>query len=130
MTRDLEVREGDQAVRISLRRDDRGEAWFESETVRVEDGLPPTSPEVIVLRSERDRQRLVTAISNGGFSALNVATIREGTLLSLAGHDDFAGYVVSEDTLRIYYDSKYVLRSLRRELEKAYVQIDTLLVSN
>ena len=47
-------------------------------------------------------------------------------LLSLADVDDYTGYLFTDETAEIYFDSKHALRSFRAELNKAYQQIDAL----
>jgi hypothetical protein len=87
----------------------------------------------IILRSERDLQRLTAAIAtdivinrNGGYAALNVSTVKDGMLLSMADVDDYTGFLFTDETAKIYFDSRHARRSLRVELDKAYQQIDSL----
>jgi hypothetical protein len=44
----------------------------------------------------------------------------------MADVDDYTGFLFTDETAKIYFDSRHALRSLRVELDKAYLQIDSL----
>jgi general secretion pathway protein D len=132
-TRDLKEEEGKEVLQIEWSRDIDGKPRFRSNMVPASSIEAMPDENTIILRSERDLQRLTAAIAtdivierNGGYEALNISTFKEGTLLSLADVDDYTGFLFTDDTAAIYYDSKHALRSLRKELNEAYRQIDAL----
>ena len=132
-TRDLEEEEGKEVLQIQWSHGIDGKPRFRSNMVPAASVEAVSNENTIILRSERDLQRLTAAIAthividrNGGYEALNVATFKEGTLLSLADVDDYTGFLFTDETAKIYFDSRHALRSLRTELNEAYQQIDSL----
>jgi hypothetical protein len=44
----------------------------------------------------------------------------------MADIDNDMGFLFTDETAEIYFDSRYALKSLRMELDKVYQQIDSL----
>jgi Flp pilus assembly secretin CpaC len=133
VTRELNEEEGNEVLQIQWSHDAEGKSRFRSNMVPVSSARAVPGQNAIILRSERDLQRLTAAIAtdividrNGGYSALNVSTVKDGMLLSMADVDDYTGFLFTDETAKIYFDSRHALRSLRVELDKAYLQIDSL----
>lgn len=136
VTRGLKREEGKEVLQIRWTLDTDGRPRFTSNMVPASSGSARPGANTIVLRSERDLQRLTAAIAtdividnNGGYAALNVSTFKDGMLLSLADVDDYTGFLFTDETAEIYFDSRHALRSLRAELNEAYRQIDSLQMS-
>ena len=132
-TRELKEEEGKEVLQIKWSHGIDGKPRFRSNMVAAASLEAIPSENTIILRSERDVQRLTAAIAtdivikrNGGYEALNIATFKEGILLSLADVDDYTGFLFTDETAKIYFDSRHALRSFRSELNKAYGQIDSL----
>lgn len=133
VTRELKEEEGNEVLQIQWSHDAEGKPRFRSNMVPVSSARVVPGQNAIILRSERDLQRLTAAIAtdividrNGGYSALNVSTVKDGMLLSMADVNDYTGFLFTDETAKIYFDSRHALRSLRVELDKAYLQIDSL----
>ncbi|MCP4045974.1 MAG: type II and III secretion system protein, partial [Gammaproteobacteria bacterium] len=133
MTRELKQEEGKEVLLIQWSYAAGGKPRFNGGMVPAASVQAVPGSNTIILRSERDLQRLTAAIAteividrNGGYAALNVSTVKDGMLLSMADLDDYTGFLFTEDTAKIYFDSRHALRSLRTELDKAYQQIDSL----
>ena len=136
VTRELKEEEGNEVLQIQWSSDAIGKPRFKSNMIPASSARSVPGQNAIILRSERDLQRLTAAIAtdivinrNGGYAALNVSTVKNGMLLSMADVDDYTGFLFTDETARIYFDSRHALRSLRVELDKAYQQIDYLQVS-
>lgn len=133
VTSELEEEEGREVLQLQWSQGSDGLPRFQSRMVPITSASARPGSQSIILRSERDLQRLTAAIAthividrNGGYSALNVATFKEGLLLSLADVDDYAGFLFTDETAQIFFDSRHALRSFREELNAAYRQIDSL----
>lgn len=136
VTRGLKEEEGNEVLQIQWSLNADGEPRFHSKMVPAADARTRPGANTIILRSERDLQRLTAAIAtdividhNGGYAALNVSTFKRDMLLSLADVDDYTGFLFTDETARIYFDSRHALRSFRAELNTAYRQIDSLQTS-
>lgn len=136
VTSGLKAEEGNEVLQIEWSAGADGKPVFHSRMVPAPEVAARAGGKVITLRSERDLQRLTAAIAteiviqrNGGYRALNVSTFKDGLLLSLADVDDYTGYLFTEQTAEIYFDSRHALRSFRKELDEAYRQIDALQAS-
>ena len=136
VTHDLKKEEGNEVLQITWSTDVNGKPRFTSNMIPTSSARNVPGQHAIILRSERDLQRLTAAIAtdivierNGGYAALNVSTVKNGMLLSMADVDDYTGFLFTDETAKIYFDSRHALRSLRLELNKAYQQIDSLQVS-
>jgi hypothetical protein len=133
VTRELNEEEGNEVLQIQWSHDADGKPRFRSNMVPASSARAVPGQNAIILRSERDLQRLTAAIAmdivinrNGGYAALNVSTVKDGMLLSMADVDDYTGFLFTDETAKIYFDSRHALGSLRVELDKAYQQIDSL----
>jgi hypothetical protein len=133
MTRGLKKEAGDEVLQIQWSYDTDGRSRFLSNMVPASSAQAIPGANTIILRSERDLQRLTAAIAanivieqNGGYRALNVSTFKEGMLLSLADVNDYTGFLFTDETAKIYFDSRHALRSFRGELNEAYRHIDSL----
>jgi len=133
MTRGLKKEEGSEVLQIQWSYDTDGRSRFHSNMVPASSAQAIPGANTIILRSERDLQRLTAAIAadivieqNGGYGALNVSTFKEGMLLSLADVNDYTGFLFTDETAEIYFDSRHALRSFRGELNEAYRHIDSL----
>jgi len=136
VTRDLEEEEGNEVLQIQWSQDVDGRSRFSSKMIPASDATPRLGTNTIILRSQRDLQRLTAAIAtdiiidhNGGYSALNVSTFKDGMLLSLADVGDYTGFLFTQETAQIYFDSRHAVWSFREALNEAYQQIDALQTS-
>jgi hypothetical protein len=133
ITRTLKTEAGDEVLVLEWFEGEDSEPRFQSRLIPAASALSIDTSNSIILRSERDLQRLTAAIAteivierNGGYESLNVSTIRSGMFLSLADVDDYVGFRFTDETAKIYVDSHHALLSLRTELDKAYKEIDAL----
>ncbi len=133
MTHGLKKEAGNEVLQVQWSYDAEGRSLFSSNMVPASSARAVPGANTIILRSERDLQRLTAAIAtdiviaqNGGYRALNVSTFKEGMLLSLADINDYTGFLFTDETAEIYFDSRHALRSFRGELNEAYRQIDSL----
>ena len=136
LTRGLKKEEGNEVLQIQWSHHVDGKPRFQSNMVPTSSARAMPGTNTIILRSERDLQRLTAAIAtdividhNGGYAALNVSTFKDGMLLSLADVDDYTGFLFTDETAEIYFDSRHAMRSFKEELNKAYRQIDSLQTS-
>ncbi len=133
VTRKLKAEQGDEFLVLEWSEDTDGQPSFQSRMLPAARAISMQDSDSIILRSERDLQRLTAAIAteiiidrNGGYESLNVSTLKSGLFLSLADVDDYLGFRFTDETARVYFDSNHALRSLRMELDKAYREIDEI----